>query len=328
MTTSQSLVRKLHFHRELKQIWLTVQDGDVTRCRSFASAAKRLWAGGNPGPVYLLGTADNSPLICSLFEEFSRRAQQPQIYLGTPDVIETRSDWGQPTSIFASMDRLAVRRPSQGGWHLLTAKELPAYRLTALLGTCENEQAPSRLNQELLDLLRLHPAFHSLTFFESLDWLQTARLLATIVDPRWYVDPQNPDRLAKLRLYLGLTRQNVRAACMGAEDGGVNYRRSRPVFLTWQPGGALAASPADVLLPRQFLYRFCRNRVSKYDELDDAILRTTHLLIRFIVDVWLAKIATHPELASTDHLFDGDDPALRDATRFAFRQHMLSATSG
>src|SRR5690606_9579989 len=97
--------------------------------------------------------------------------------------------------LFRMRQHLRGLPTSLGGWHAFGPADYPTYAMAEALAA----------GQSPLGLLRRHPVWPLLRFIMHLQPAPTCALLATILDPRWYVDPARPDSLSRLKAYLGLS---------------------------------------------------------------------------------------------------------------------------
>jgi hypothetical protein len=197
---------KVHTDAKTGSVWLIDGDGppgDTGR------DSERFAAELPPGPltVRVLGFRENARLISSLYR---RRPAHPglSVEVGRPVVVPWEQLDGQgPEHVLFEIRQLAVQCPSSmGGWHALTDREYAGYALTALLNS-----GPADAHH-VADLLGRHAAWPALSFITHLDLQATAQVLAEIGDPRWFIDPERPDSMSRLRSYFGLP------PCGGRED--------------------------------------------------------------------------------------------------------------
>jgi len=91
-------------------------------------------------------------------------------------------------------------------------------------------------NQDLLRLLHAHPAWRPLSFIQSLNQLAVAGVLGHIVDPRWHIDPDDPDSIVPLEEVLGLTEETQADAFEGMPELGMHQQhlRCKEVLNCWK----------------------------------------------------------------------------------------------
>lgn len=141
--------------------------------------------------VRVLGMAANAILILPLFV-LRYRGELQSVQVAAPRFGGRRLDCAD--HVLSNM-RFCDDAPCRGGWHELTHREAASYALTDT-----NLTDLPRVHQ----LLRNHPVWPRLQILPDIDPRAVARLLGLLRDPRFYVDPQHPDRLGRLKSYLGL----------------------------------------------------------------------------------------------------------------------------
>ncbi|RMG40107.1 MAG: hypothetical protein D6725_04050 [Planctomycetota bacterium] len=250
--------------------------------------------------------------ICDLYEALRQNASRVKIHLATPNLcpdVKTKYD---PQLALQRMRRF--RRPrSLGGWHVMKEEELPAYRLGAEVwdegvvrkthSRCNlylgwrpqcGELAPEYYERVLPELLKQHPVYRDLAFIGTLDPLYAARVVGSILDPRWFVDPEHPDRTAALRNYMGLLPSaflRVLAAETTGERLQNRYWRAYCALRSWY-GKTDAEMGAEVWKPENFLYR----RARRYADGKMGLVRATQAFLAYLTRAWLDRLVEGWEL--------------------------------
>tara|TARA_Y100001963_G_scaffold158162_1_gene256837 strand:- start:4779 stop:5813 length:1035 start_codon:yes stop_codon:yes gene_type:complete len=228
--------------------------------------------------------------------------------------------------------------PSLGGWHQFCKKDYPAYALADVM------QKGTAVSDQVLKLLHAHPVWPALSFVSGLNQAMCCRVIGTILDPRWYVDLDQPVRTSRLESYLGLSLGVQRIALdilgdqktvktrsediqkeiddLSAYEGRrVNYCISvqhcwwkDPDLLLPADGGETDGVPL-LQAPGGFLWRvwFSHGRTPK------GYLRTSQQFIRFLRDAWLD--ALYSETVG-DSLFIPEYFFKHDYEQLAYIQHM------
>jgi hypothetical protein len=140
--------------------------------------------------VRLVGMHCNGHLITRMFEE------KVKAEVCTPLIVEKRADRRKPGPVLYELG-LCARGPSQGGFHEVVESDYHAYKLAIAF------DKPLKA-VELRPLLEAHPAWKAMDFVSTVWIIDTAVVLAYLVDPRWYIDECYPDRCNKLWSALGL----------------------------------------------------------------------------------------------------------------------------
>lgn len=252
--------------------------------------------------VRVLGTELNAPLIVDLYHKCCSPRRSGRLEVASPLVCETDQERNTPTIALYRMRQCALP-PSLGGWHRVDELDFPAYAIAAQLSKDGGYTEHARR------LLLTHPVYHDLTFLPTINWEATAHLIATILDPRWFVDFKNPYRLSKLKAYLGLSPRYMRQI----ERGEANCERAlrcRTVLQAWK---GEQPSPADMERPGNFLWR--RWQYARGGLRGD--LRASQAFVLYLVRTWQQQLLSkaHQELQMfmpESLLHDGEARAYKD----------------
>jgi hypothetical protein len=227
--------------------------------------------------IRLLGHPNNAELICRLFQRKLAK------HLDNLEVCSPLSYRNNPKTTAESEEILLAMRswygaPSQGGWHEVTYKEFTSYCL-AYLGK-------AGLYHEMRPFLEAHPAWPSLSFITSLDHQMVSALIGLIVDPRFYIDRDEPDRTSKLEAFLGLTPAGIRAS--GDDDLSIHGRRALLVQEAW----ANCPPAAEVLErePGHFLWRLYH----KSGGGAKGYLRASQKFVQYLRHTWMDGLYHRP----------------------------------
>lgn len=233
--------------------------------------------------VRVLGTQANAALISRLHQE--AKLGGPAVEVATPLVCATEAERNNPIMALEAMRR-ALLPASLGGWHILTDVEAISYELAVYA----QQAGDAVLPLEALALFRRHPAYAALSFIRTVDEEAACRLVAEILDPRWFVDLRHPDRRAKLESYLGVCPHGISEAASPVPT--VKGRRCRLVLRSWQwqelPAAYAFPLEPEALgtHPRDFLWRI-------WDQTgrgERGALRACQKLLQFVKAVWLDSL--------------------------------------
>lgn len=152
--------------------------------------------------VRLLGMAQNASLIVRLADLVEHRGDG-RLEVASPLLCDTQQERQDPEIAVGRMRQCRVAA-SLGGWHVVTEDDRTIYEMVVASKQRDNTISGTSLGE----LFSKHPLSRYLSFVETLDELNAAKLVAEITDPRWYVDRANPSRVSRLQSYLGLTPKN------------------------------------------------------------------------------------------------------------------------
>jgi len=223
--------------------------------------------------VQTLGISGNMDLILALYAKLKRR-QLASVQLAGPLVCETKQELATPPVALLRMRQCRLAG-SLGGWHDMLEGDYSAYALLA------NLKKSGRWTEHARRLLEEHPAWVSLQFITQISPEYAGLTLAEIVDPRWYIDPRNPNRISKLESYLGLIPR-IQPTCSVGDT--TYHRRCRYVLKTWkslpEPTGETLRQPGN------FLWRIWKNAGGG----DRGDLRASQAFIAFLRHSWMDRI--------------------------------------
>jgi hypothetical protein len=254
--------------------------------------------------IRILGVPQNAELISRLYIR-KRQKELASVYLAGPNVCESLQELADPISTLLRM-RDVILPVSCGGWHELTDKEYAIYALLARRCSSDN------WFENFAKLFYApHPLYKVLDFVGGLAHKQTAMLLTTIIDPRWYVDRRRPDNPSKLDLFLGLTPKIQRRV----SDNPLTLKRGRDfrcsnVLRCWK-----TQDPAlvDFSAPENFLWRIWRaaGAGAKGD------LRASQAFVRYLRLNWLDRLAQKRQLSDGLFLPDRFFKSIEEQEAFA-----------
>lgn len=242
----------------------------------------------NAHSLFVLGFRSNAELICELGRA-NLAGLAPPCYVGTPAVSRTSKD---PTAVMTAMRQLGnfVHREeclaaSLGGWHRVGPTDVAQYQLVTCVSAAAGSYTPA-----MDEALRKHPAFPAISFIPSCDYTYCAQLLALIVDPRWFVDVNHPDRLSSLRRFLGLRENNIRTLQMTdppKSSRGRYFQRAKTVLMSWS---GRRDGLIDIDRPDNFLMRCLKDEPGQVR----SVQKTCSLFVSFLHDVWIDAAAAIP----------------------------------
>lgn len=223
--------------------------------------------------VKLDGHEDNVELINELYCLKADTGHPLSIELCSPKV------WSEGPRINPSQAILRMMTlydaPSLGGFVQLEPKVFASYGLAHVFSKGDEYTPFAEW------LTYRHPAWAGASFVNAIEPVNFARVVASILDPRWYVDRDRPYSLSKLSLRMGLTERIHR----DVEIGRYSTRRHtnfRNLSQCWRSGSAPV-----VETPRDFLWRFKREKAGQNSE-----LIVNKKFLSFLRWVWLDSLAS------------------------------------
>lgn len=245
------------------------------------------------GEIRALGVPCNAPLIA----EHHRVHPDKPLFLAGP--ASARCD--RRTRLSPAQSLQAMRRigswPSCGGWHRMRAAEVDIYALSAMvLGSGYDDLAVDSAYAR-------HPASLAIRFIPTADETYAKRLLADWLDPRWCVDPSDPDSDSMLYEHLGLRTQNMLRLHDPSlpSDDCLNLGRAEVLMLSWYKHD----QHVDLRRPEHFLHRILYSTRDK----SIGLRRACRAFARFVRDVWLDALCPHREMFVPEYFFKREDEA-------------------
>ena len=262
--------------------------------------------------IRLLGSIENAPLILSLYASRRLTGRPVSIQLGNPNHCIWPAERPSVPMVFQRMAALDSLRPSVGGWHEMTKPDYPSYSLSQSVYA-----ARGRVTSLASSLLRHHPAWPAVSFSATANSTRAALLLALMIDPRWYVDPQHPDRAASLKASFGLRESQGQGALQAVLDDKLDSlqgtaqtkaARAQIVLDSWAGSQRNLAREDVTYNPRKFLWKI--SHASSADTHSArGLLRASHVFLRLVSEFWKSEICAIPRsgLFVAEHFFRDAD---------------------
>lgn len=261
--------------------------------------------------VKLVGAKQNVKLILRLYQmKMSGRLSSVQVC--TPRVCRGSHRANKPEIVLMDADQWAGWPASLGGWHEFSEHDAPSYLIYEHL-------KQNRPIETVIELLRNHPAWPALSFISHLDEEYCAQLIATILDPRWYVNPEKPESSTKLEGFLGLNpKTQYHVSSSNGDSDTYRYEQCKLVLDSWK---TTRLSKEQKQEPGAFLWRIYQSMGHGY--MSD--LRASQVLVSFLRNVWLNEIYRNRGGQGCDGLFIPEYFFQRDFEVRAFKAHLRNA---
>lgn len=266
-----------------------------------------------PRSVRLLGVPANASLICHMYELAALRTIS-HVELAGPLVCDSAAEQADPAITLFRM-RQCLLHPSLGGWHTLTDADVFVYRLLQA-SELSNGEVTTRMRLEL----KSHPLWCYLSFIRGISVDACVRLIMLIVDPRWFVWPWRPERLARLESFLGLTPETQRIVSL--RTGPLTASKAQKcnlVLSAWKTAEPLA--PSERAIPGNFLWRewHATGGGVKGD------LRASQRFVAYFRHTWMQSLVTQQSGGRTIEVFDPSLIFKRTDELAGFRSHLQQA---
>jgi hypothetical protein len=300
MKILQQAQATLCVYRHNNDIWFSVQDmrrTEYTRTSCSISEFVESVISDDIGQIYVIGSKENAQLITDIY---TRYKDTKKIFIGSPMLID--SSITSPKEILRAMD-LTQLPGSCGGWREVTKYDFINYKLIQLVNA-----DTELLTDEIKHTLSQHPAYPAISFVSSHNLLVSAKLLVEIVDPRWFVDPINPDRTSRLRNYFGMQLDHVDSMVYHTGRSS-RLRRAQLLYDAWSSGNLYSSLRYD---PGNFLLRVVRDHAEK----EKGVLKACIRYLSFIRHVWLDTVAPEGRVLFVPKYFFTDELEI-----YAYKAH-------
>lgn len=220
--------------------------------------------------IKLLGTAGNAGLIASLARTIATRPA----YITSPSICRSAAERSSPLMVMARLWQPAACGGFQGHEHRLDGWDHNVY---GFIDAYTQKRGPDTVRA----LLRHHPAWPVLSWLPTLGGEAAADLLVKIVDPRWFLHPNRPNRLSKLMSWFYVSPEHI----SGLMDRRFASARLSSLLGCWYQSQASKAK-IDYEMPGNFLWRIVRAG----RDLSHGINSACRALLRLLTAVWLDKV--------------------------------------
>lgn len=245
----------------------------------------------------VLGLHQNAPLITTIYDNYVR-AGLATLEVASPMVCENRREREDPEITLYRMRQCLVPA-SMGGWHTFCDKDYPSYALAG-------QVAANATAGEFMRTLEQHPVWHDIKFLWRPSIVGVGAVIASILDPRWFVDYQHPERLTRLITYMGLTPGTLERVMRNPDPGEGREQRAHFVLGAWSSGVHLADRLPEWDEPGAFIWRRCR-AAKKH-----GWLRGCQAFLVYLIRTWQQQILPRPsgcDFFAPEWLLKGDEVA-------------------
>lgn len=241
--------------------------------------------------IRVLGSRQNAGLLVKLQELRSQDSgllRRQRVELASPAVCPTYAVRSDPCSVLQHLWQPEPFSAFRILWHPMGRHDYCSYAMARDLDLNEG-----RITDRVRHIAKYHPAWPAVTFTPKGDLDSACIVLADILDARWFIHYQRPNRLSKLCAYMGVTPQNVKAFFGGCEPGR-HYSRAVTAISAWYNRDSVVAyNTGRCDVPEAFLWRVYASQRGA----ERGVLRGTERLLSLISHVWLnAVMPPHPEV--------------------------------
>ena len=245
--------------------------------------------------VRVVGVAQNSRLLLGMYE---RHRSAPalatrKIYIGSPCMFPVRSLLDDPEEVLLRLWQQDSQARLSAMWHTMGPVEFNSHML------CATVNASGVVDEQARLIFRYHPIYESLSFFSGLNVDLLIRWVCAVVDPRWFIDADHPNRLSKLMRFSGLTPSNFEEFAASLNDKmwdnatrdlsvapddllGRHWKKAFMLYGSW------ATQEPNINSPSAFVWRIFK----KHEGSSSGMLKASQSFLRFIVLHWLQQLSS------------------------------------
>lgn len=252
--------------------------------------------------VRVVGATVNSTLLLGMYERHKSAALNAtrKIYIGNPAMLPVRALLDDPEEVLLRLWQQDANARIASMWHTMGPVEFNSHLL------CSAVNNSKAVNEHARMVFRYHPVYNSLSFFSEVNVDLLIRWVCAVVDPRWFIDPDHPNRLSKLMRFSGLTPSNFEEFATSLTDSmwdnagrnlqlapddlwGRHWKKAVMIYGSW------ATQEPSLASPSAFFWRIFR----QYNGSSKGMLKASQSFLRFITLHWMQGLS-----ASKRSLFD------------------------
>lgn len=238
--------------------------------------------------VRVFGSRENADLICALHTAQKQANRSNNVTLGNPRLIP--DDPRRIKTVFGKMSHVEYAA-SCSGWRKLSDKDYVTYALAGVLSNSPSWSTHRDHSNLAEQFLKVHPAWPAFSFIDGVDKQAACKIIVTMLDPRWHVDPSKPDARKRLSSTFGLGQdgsKNLAHLLVGGPEHppGRNVDLTRTVLDAWTGSSYVPPAP-DKIGPREFLWRIQGKQLKTPVK---AMLKACNVFLAFIQGVWLDNL--------------------------------------
>lgn len=253
--------------------------------------------------VRVVGCSRNSSLITTLYD-LKQTGNIKDVQVCSPLVEKSNLDEYSPEKVLFNM-RKWLYAPSVGGFHSVTSDDNTVYKMINVSAEITDVSSVNKLTS----LLATHSTYDVFKFIPFVDLNACALLVSTIVDPRWYIDLNAPNKLHNLFNCLGISslkNTNDFEAIGTPHSGGSKIDKRNIVLMSWRNNLNLEKDFSSSFLIKTYAKvreTFLPGKIKPGETpFDEADLATSQKFISFLFGMWLHKIYPYPN-NWREHLF-------------------------
>ena len=224
--------------------------------------------------VRVLGTRSNALLIVRAYDsqknnshlprvatDIVLKAKGPVLEIGSPLICPTASLRKNPVEVLQRMWQLDTNARLVANWRRVDSDIFNSYLLSLnVLGMYDKSTAYDEAYDKAASIFRYHPLFRFFGFFSAPNMALRMRWVSEVLDPRWFIHSDKPNRMTKLTRFLGLTPDNFKSIMSAKETvfspECVEYKAT----LTYGCWKTMGIDEVDYAAPHNFLWRIYKQR--------------------------------------------------------------------
>lgn len=209
-----------------------------------------------------------------------REAGELELSIGSPQFVKPQPENGR--WLVEAATKVDMLRPHQGGWRAFDRNDEAHFELAGAATPAHFGSAELRSQHPLARFFRF------MELVNPLDPFAFSCVLAELVDPRWFVHLEKPERRTRVHAYLGLVPSVLKTA---SDSVRVKCQARSAMLVTAFMGRA----GQEGRIAKQITAA-----TSSYAQ-NNVLKRAVNL----IFDFWIAELSTHPEMLAPDIFLSG-----------------------
>jgi len=268
------------------EIWYAAREGvPIPSGYEYGEFCKKPKLINKKSKVRLVGSSRNSKLVCKLFK-LREAGDISDVSVCSPQVEKINLDEYSPEKVLMNMRKWNYPA-SLGGFHKVMIDDFVVHSLAEAF-----KKDPD--DKDALVLFDAHPVNGFLKFIPFMNKKACSNVTAAIIDPRWYVDLNAPNKLANLFEYMGVGSLKSVNDTIDLANPNLNYSKLDRRHMT------LASWRNDLNLEKDFKSNFLITTYSKVREtflpgkakkdeivFDEADMATSQKFLSFVHTMWL-----------------------------------------
>lgn len=264
--------------------------------------------------VRMPGAAAYSAAIIDLYGKTLNNSMRA-VQVCSPAYLGRFAPSGDPIAIICAMQTCKFA-PSCGGWSDVTDKQCPSFMLAKYFGCYGYDSEMDDMDLSTVTFhLRQHAMWPAMSFIDGLDVASTAKLLALVIDPRFFVDHDEPDSLRHWDDFFGFNSGSTIRPTGKLKSFNVKttYGRFELLQRCWKSRMDNPPTKDKLVSPGSFMWRrwlfFLKSRGERHADFDAARCMSTYIRLTWLDALYGVKPPWGERLFVPEFFFDSKGTA-------------------